>query len=239
MPRRHRGRSGVRRRAHIRFPEYLRRADPRILPPRKPSPLSISLGLSLLKGERFNFVLQKGTELGADAFFPLPLALPLARCEAGLPPAKRESRERRWRRICLEAAKQRGRVPPPALHPVSPLDDFLSATKDFPLKLLLWLGEGRMRPKEAIEKGRTGPFPLRTAALFGPEGDLAPEGAGAARVAFSPPSPPWRAFSPPPPPPRNWHSRAMRAEFAHPGFPQKTHRRQVPRRADTRGFAKE
>ena len=149
------------------------------LPPRKPSPLSISLGLPLLKGERFDFVLQKGTELGADAFFPLPLA----RCEAGPPPAKRESRERRWRRICLEAAKQCDRVPPPALHPVSTLDDFLSATIDFPLKLFLWLGEGRVRLKEAIEKDRTGPFPLHTAALFGPEGDLAPEEAGAARAA--------------------------------------------------------
>ncbi|MEE9275547.1 MAG: RsmE family RNA methyltransferase, partial [bacterium] len=44
---------------------------------RPPSPLSISLGLPLIKGERFEWVLEKGAELGVDAFFPLALA----RCE--------------------------------------------------------------------------------------------------------------------------------------------------------------
>ena len=41
------------------------------LPKRPSSPLSIALGLPLLKGERFEWVLQKGCELGADAFYPL------------------------------------------------------------------------------------------------------------------------------------------------------------------------
>ena len=46
--------------------------------PRRPlPPLSIALGLPLLKGERFEWVLQKGCELGADAFYPLALE----RCE--------------------------------------------------------------------------------------------------------------------------------------------------------------
>ena len=143
------------------------------LPGRPPSPLSIALGLPLLKGERFEWVLQKGCELGADAFYPLALE----RCEVRIQEKRRSERHKRWRRIVLEAAKQCDRVPPPVAHPLGGLEGFLAATEDFDLKIVGYLGEGALPVKEALSRvGEAGSdSPLRIAILTGPEGDLADE----------------------------------------------------------------
>lgn len=143
------------------------------LPGRPPSPLSIVLGLPLLKGERFEWVLQKGCELGADAFHPLALE----RCEVRIQEKRRAERHKRWRRIVLEAAKQCDRVPPPKAHPLGGLDNFLAETRDFDLKILGFLGEDALSVKEALSRAAGGKAdrPLRVAVLTGPEGDLAEE----------------------------------------------------------------
>lgn len=155
------------------------------LPGRPPPPLSIALGVPLLKGERFEWVLQKGCELGADAFHPLALE----RCEVRIQEKRRAERHRRWRRIVLEAAKQCDRVPPPAAHPLGGLEGFLAATEDFDLKILGFLGEDALPVKEALsrETGGKTSAPLRVAILTGPEGDLTNEEAeGAMESGFLP-----------------------------------------------------
>lgn len=143
------------------------------LPGRPPSPLSIVLGLPLLKGERFEWVLQKGCELGADAFYPLALE----RCEVRIQEKRRAERHKRWRRIVLEAAKQSDRVPPPKAHQLGDLEDYLDATRDFDLKIMGYLGENAISTGQAISHmdGGSADKPLRVAILTGPEGDLAEE----------------------------------------------------------------
>ena len=143
------------------------------LPGRPPSPLSVALGLPLLKGERFEWVLQKGCELGADAFYPLALE----RCEVRIQEKRRAERHRRWRRIVLEAAKQCDRVPPPAAHPLGGLEGFLAATEGSDLKIVGYLGEDALPVKEALSREARGKTtaPLRVAILTGPEGDLTDE----------------------------------------------------------------
>ncbi len=148
--------------------------------PRRPSPpLSVALGLPLLKGERFEWVLQKGCELGADAFHPLALE----RCEVRIQERRRAERHKRWRRIVLEAAKQCDRVPPPFTHPLGGLDDFLAATEDSDLKIVGYLGEGAISLHEALSGMSGADAPLRVAILTGPEGDLTSEEAGRAMDA--------------------------------------------------------
>jgi len=68
----------------------------------------ITLYQAVLKGERFEWVLQKGTELGIAAFVPLLCARNVVR-----EPAAVQKREKRWRTIIREAAEQsrRGRLP--------------------------------------------------------------------------------------------------------------------------------
>lgn len=141
------------------------------LPARPPAPLFLSVGIPLLKGERFEWTLQKGCELGVCAFHPLLLE----RCEARVREERSAERQRRWRRILLEAARQCDRVPPPAAHPPGGLEDYLAATQEFDLKLMGHLGEGALPLGEGLAQagGRGGCAPLRAAILTGPEGDLA------------------------------------------------------------------
>ncbi|MCY3825661.1 MAG: RsmE family RNA methyltransferase [Nitrospinae bacterium] len=143
------------------------------LPRRPPSPLSIALGLPLLKGERFEWVLQKGCELGTDAFYPLALE----RCEVRIQQKRSAARHKRWRRIVLETAKQCDRVPPPKAHPLGGLDNFLADTENFDLKILGFLGEDTLSVKETLlrVRGDSAAAPLRVAILTGPEGDLTDE----------------------------------------------------------------
>ena len=141
------------------------------LPKRPSSPLSIALGLPLLKGERFEWVLQKGCELGADAFYPLALE----RCGVRIQEKRSAERHRRWRRIVMEAAKQCDRVPPPIAHPSGGLAEYLAETEGFDLKLMGYLGEAAIPAKEALSRLSSAASPLRVAILTGPEGDLTEE----------------------------------------------------------------
>ncbi len=141
------------------------------LPKRPPSPTSIALGVPLLKGERFEWVLQKGCELGADAFHPLALE----RCEVRIQEKRSADRHNRWRRIVLEAAKQCDRVPPPVTHPPGGLAEYLAETDSFDLKLMGYLGEDAIPAKEALSRVSSAASPLRVAILTGPEGDLTEE----------------------------------------------------------------
>ena len=71
--------------------------------------LSITLYQGLVKADRFEYVLQKGTELGISRFVPIISARTVARNVVSA------SRLKRWRRIILEAAEQAGRSRLPAL----------------------------------------------------------------------------------------------------------------------------
>jgi 16S rRNA (uracil1498-N3)-methyltransferase len=75
--------------------------------PLKPeSPLQLTLAVALLKGEKFDLVVQKGTELGVNRFIPLVTRYADIRLRDE---ADADKRVARWQRIALEAAKQCGR----------------------------------------------------------------------------------------------------------------------------------
>lgn len=86
--------------------------------PLKPeSPLQLTLAVALLKGEKFDLVVQKGTELGVNRFIPLVTRYADIKLRDDADAAKRVTR---WQRIALEAAKQCGRsVVPEVNTPVS------------------------------------------------------------------------------------------------------------------------
>ena len=74
---------------------------------RPESPLDLTLAVALLKGEKFDLVVQKGTELGVKRFIPLVTRYADIRLRDEPDAAKRVAR---WQRIALEAAKQSGRA---------------------------------------------------------------------------------------------------------------------------------
>lgn len=84
--------------------------------PKSESPLQLTLAVALLKGEKFDLVVQKGTELGVNRFIPLVTRYADIRLRDEADAAKRVAR---WQRIALEAAKQCGRsVVPEVNEPV-------------------------------------------------------------------------------------------------------------------------
>ena len=88
-----------------------------IEPPKSESPLQLTLAVALLKGEKFDLVVQKGTELGVNRFIPLVTRYADIKLRDEADAAKRVTR---WQRIALEAAKQCGRsVVPEVEKPMS------------------------------------------------------------------------------------------------------------------------
>lgn len=146
----------------------------------------VTLYVALLRGERFEWVLQKGTELGAAAFVPVAFS-------RSLPADRADARKlERWRRIVREAAEQSCRAVLPALGAPVPFAAACErAAGDGPALLLY---EGAAPPlRDALaqdEQSRTAPVIARSSALAiisGPEGGVAPdELAVAARAGVMP-----------------------------------------------------
>lgn len=71
------------------------------------SPLNLTLAVALLKGEKFDVVVQKATELGAGCVVPLITSRADVRIHN---PEDAQKKLTRWQRITLEATKQCGRA---------------------------------------------------------------------------------------------------------------------------------
>jgi 16S rRNA (uracil1498-N3)-methyltransferase len=69
------------------------------------SPLRLTLALALLKGDKFDWVVQKATELGITRIVPLLTE----HSDIRHAEARAETKLQRWQRIALEALKQCGR----------------------------------------------------------------------------------------------------------------------------------
>jgi 16S rRNA (uracil1498-N3)-methyltransferase len=145
----------------------------RVEPERAESPLDLTLAVALLKGEKFDLVVQKATELGVWRIVPVETK----RADVRL--LRREGRETtdrvaRWRRLALEAAKQSGRARlPEVCAPVA----FAALLEEEAAAMRA--GEGDARNLFFTERGGRGLVetvgewterPLKLTALVGAEG---------------------------------------------------------------------
>lgn len=83
----------------VRVGRLERQVSPQIPRPR------LTLAAALIKPDRFEWMLQKATELGADEFIPLTTRF----TNVHIPGQRLEGRLQRWKRIVTEAARQCGR----------------------------------------------------------------------------------------------------------------------------------
>lgn len=134
-------------------------------PARPESPLDLTLAIALLKGEKFDLVIQKTTELGVKRIVPLDTERADVRLRDG---HSSENRLARWRRIALEAAKQTGRAYVPEISEPLACTELLSSSID-PSKTRLMFSE-----REGASLSEAGPgfgtHPGGIIALVGPEG---------------------------------------------------------------------
>ena len=87
--------------------------------------LTITLLLSIVKFDRFEWALEKATELGVDDVVPLSTA----RTEKGLILAA-PKRAERWQRILMESSQQARRLRPPVLHEVESVSERFALASD-------------------------------------------------------------------------------------------------------------
>jgi 16S rRNA (uracil1498-N3)-methyltransferase len=143
--------------------------------------LTLVLYLSLTQRERFEWALQKCTEVGVGLFIPVISERTLAR-EKGQAQEKMD----RWRRILQEAAEQSGRgSSPDILQPLMLHEALEFAPRDAYPKALLWENERHYALQTWLDEhhvDRT--WSDKTIGIFvGPEGGYTEEEAEQARQA--------------------------------------------------------
>ena len=126
----------------------------------------IILCQGLLKSARFEWILEKGTELGVSVFSPILCR----RSTSGLEDAG-TSKMQRWQRIITEAAEQSGRAYRPELLPIRTLQDALNDIPSGALALMPWEEERGLMLRDALKSSTA-----TTVIIFiGPEGGLTVE----------------------------------------------------------------
>ncbi len=105
----------------------------------------IILCQGLLKSARFEWVLEKGTELGVSTFVPTLCRRSMAGLEDAGP-----SKTQRWQRIIQEAAEQSGRSRLPTLLPIRPLIHTLNDIPPGALAIMPWEEEHHHTLREAL-----------------------------------------------------------------------------------------
>jgi 16S rRNA (uracil1498-N3)-methyltransferase len=134
------------------------------------SSVRIILCQGLLKSARFEWILEKGTELGVAAVAPIICQRSLSGLEeAGA------SKLQRWQRILQEACEQCGRSRLPTLLPICSLMQALNDVPPGAIALMPWEEEQGLSLREALRRDVV-PTPKKnplTVILFiGPEGGL-------------------------------------------------------------------
>ena len=126
----------------------------------------VTLYQGVLRSDRFEFVLQKGTELGVSAFVPVFCERSVSQ-DTG--PEWATGRYARWRKILSEAAEQSNRGRVPALEPHLEFPDACQAARG--LSLIPWENEDTTGLKTALERLDSEVSPTPDVSVFiGPEG---------------------------------------------------------------------
>ena len=134
------------------------------------SPLAITLAMAALKADRFDWVIEKATELGVHTIVPFISRFSLARPS--------DSRQARWQQIAVSASKQCGRSVVPVVERPASWEELLARPPGF--RLLFWEGERGGGLRELADATAV---PSAVMIVIGPEGGLSTDEAQAARTA--------------------------------------------------------
>ncbi len=122
-----------------------------------PPPVRLTLCAALIKFDRFEWIVEKATELGVERILPVEAA----RSEKGLFEASRKRTER-WQRIARESSQQSRRARLPEILRAVRFEASLATESD----LRIFLEEEVAPPLLRVAPGRVGSAAL----LLGPEG---------------------------------------------------------------------
>nr|WP_295969486.1 16S rRNA (uracil(1498)-N(3))-methyltransferase [uncultured Bacillus sp.] len=132
-------------------------------------PVEVTVASGLPKGDKLEWIIQKGTELGADRFVPFTAARSVVKWDE----KKAEKKVVRWQKIAKEAAEQSHRtVVPEVLHPVT-LQEIIEMGNQYDAKLIAYEDSAKQGEHSvlfaSLQELRRG---NRLLVVFGPEGGL-------------------------------------------------------------------
>ncbi len=123
------------------------------------SPLKIHLGIGISRGERFDYVLQKATELGVSHITPLFTE----RTEVKLTGSRLEKKWQHWQQVTISSCEQCQRNLLPQLHHAQTLEQWLPQVDEASRFVLHHRSEMNLSDTQA---------PRSVALAIGPEGGL-------------------------------------------------------------------
>jgi 16S rRNA (uracil1498-N3)-methyltransferase len=125
--------------------------------------VAITIYQGILKADRFEYVLQKGSELGITSFVPMNCHRTISQNSPS------PSRYTRWRKIITEAAEQSGRGRLPVLHEVIDFDSACEKTTG--VSLIPWEEERAISLKSSLtDWASAAEAPSSINIIIGPEG---------------------------------------------------------------------
>jgi 16S rRNA (uracil1498-N3)-methyltransferase len=130
------------------------------LPSREPA-VRLTVAAALVKPARFEWMLEKATELGVCEIIPLRTRF----SEVSFPDIKISSRRDRWERIVTEASKQCGRFTVPRVRPPIDFDPFIAAEEFSRYSRILFYEKS-----SDLWRPETDPHLEQTILCIGPEG---------------------------------------------------------------------
>jgi len=125
----------------------------------------VTLAQSLIKGDGFDWVVEKTTELGVRRIVPM-------RTGRTVVSTVRPGKVRRWGKIARSAMKQAKRCRQPMIEPVSALEGVLGLLGEMDVALLAWEGEREHAVRDVLSDLSN---PTTVGILIGPEGGFTDE----------------------------------------------------------------
>jgi 16S rRNA (uracil1498-N3)-methyltransferase len=135
-------------------------------------PISVTIAQGLPKGDKLEWVIQKGTELGAHCFIPFSSSRTIVKYDA----KKEQKKVERWEKIAKEAAEQSHRDVLPKIEQVRTFKQLLQYEAKYKLVAYeeesIQLSDGKSSFYQALEKVNLGD---QVVIVIGPEGGLEAE----------------------------------------------------------------
>ncbi|EUJ33346.1 16S ribosomal RNA methyltransferase RsmE [Listeria floridensis FSL S10-1187] len=132
-------------------------------------PIRIAIASGLPKGDKLDFIVQKGTELGAVAFYPFKAERSVTKWE----PKKTAKKIERLERIAKEAAEQSHRTHIPKIEFASDLGKLLTLMEAFDYVVCAYEESSRAGEKNVLATVfEEIPHGASLLVIFGPEGGL-------------------------------------------------------------------
>lgn len=122
----------------------------------------------LPKGSKFEFIIEKCTELGVSSITPIISS----RCAKHIPPDRRDHNYARWKKIVESACKQCGRMDIPVIHEIQKISNVFCELDKNALHIMPWEGEAHKTLKNIFADYKQTPNTIPSAVHFwiGPEG---------------------------------------------------------------------